>query len=99
MNFVNRNNHELGIVLIEDGYLGTKTIFRGKAFPPRAWIGLVKHLQSVEPGCWYDPSQDQSKPAFFINNGNRAHQYVRRSAVDVEALSDMATTALSGGFA
>jgi hypothetical protein len=99
MNFINRNNHELGIVLIEDGYLGTKTIFRGKAFPPRAWTSFVKHIQSVEPGCWYDPSQDQAKPAFFINNGNRAHQYVRRSAVDIEALSDMASTALNGGFA
>ncbi len=96
-NFINNKNNEFGLVLIEDGYVATKTIFRGQAFSAIAWRELVARLQSAEPGCWYDPSQDQARPAFFISNGNRAHQYVRRSALDLEALSDMAASVLGAG--
>ena len=93
LNYINKNNHGCGLILIEDSSLGTKTLFRTKAIPNEKWSHLINMIKSIEPNCWYDPSTDPNRPAPFVNNGNKAHQYVQRSGLDLTALCDLAKKA------
>jgi hypothetical protein len=86
LNYINKNNNGLGIVLIEDTYIGSKTLFKGQSFPVENWNNLISILKSIEPACWYDPSPDPNQPAPFIINGGEARQYVLLSGMDIDAL-------------
>jgi hypothetical protein len=88
-NYINDNNFRFGLVLVEDSYLGTKALFRTEGFPKDRWIKLVKVIMDYEPNCWYDATKDPSKPAYFIVNGTLAHQYVKRSGIDLESLTSL----------
>lgn len=90
LNYINSNNDGCGILLLEDSVLGTKTLFRANLTPYDKWEKLVKTIKSIEPNCWYDPSTDPTRPANFINNGNKAHQYVQRSGLDLHSLCELA---------
>ena len=91
--YINKHNHGCGIVLLEDAILGTKALFRANSIPNDKWAKLVNAIKAIEPDCWYDPSTDPNRPAPFINNGNKAHQYVQRSALDLHSLCDLAKNA------
>jgi hypothetical protein len=88
--YINKHNYGCGIVLIDDPILGTKTLFRANSIPSDKWGKLINAITSIEPQCWHDPSTDPSRPAPFINNGNKAHQYVQRSALDLHSLCELA---------
>lgn len=90
LNYINRNNHGCGLILIEDSSRGIKILFRAKAIPNEKWSRLIKEIMSIEPNCWYDPSTDPTRPAKFINNGSKAHRYVQLSGLDLTALCDLA---------
>ncbi len=89
LNYLNSHNDGCGIVFLEDPLLGTKTLFRASNFPNDKWVKLINVIKSIEPNCWYDPSTDPLRPATFINNGNKAHQYVQRSGLDLLSLADL----------
>lgn len=89
LNYLNSNNDGCGIIFLEDPFLGTKTLFRASNFPNDKWSKLINLIKSIEPNCWYDPSTDPSRPAPFINNGNKAHQYVQRSGLDLLSLCEL----------
>ena len=86
LNYINKNNNGVGLILIEDTYIGTKTLFRGEAIPSTNWAKLTHLIESIEPQCWHDPSTDPNQPAPFIINGSKAHQYVLCSRLDMDAL-------------
>lgn len=86
LNYINKNNNGVGLILIEDTYIGTKTLFRGEAIPSTNWAKLTDSIKSTEPQCWYDPSTDSNQPAPYIINGNKAHQYVPCSGLDMDIL-------------
>lgn len=86
LNYINKNNNGLGIVLTEDTYIGSKTLFRGKSVPVENWKKIISLIKSIEPECWYDPSRDPNQPAQFIINGGKARQYVLLSGMDISAL-------------
>jgi len=89
LNYLNSNNDGCGIIFLEDPFLGTKTLFRANNFPNDKWAKLINLIKSIEPNCWYDPSTDPTRPAPFINNGNKAHQYVQRSGLDLHSLCEL----------
>lgn len=91
LNYINKHNQECGLLLVENSFLGTKVIFRGDSIPDQKWKRLVDELKAVEPDCWYDVSTDPNRPAKFLNNGNKAHQYVQRSGLDFDALKQLAS--------
>jgi hypothetical protein len=92
MNFINTENEGCGLVLVENSYMGTKTLFKSKSIPDGKWALLANTLKSLEPDCWYDASTDPDRPAPFLNNGNKAHQYVPRSGLDIQALGQLVNT-------
>ncbi|MBU2546713.1 MAG: hypothetical protein KKE46_06250 [Gammaproteobacteria bacterium] len=90
LNYINSNNHGCGLLLLEDSILGTKALFKANSTPYDKWERLVETIRSIEPNCWYDPSKDPNRVANFINNGNKANQYVQRSALDLYSLCKLA---------
>jgi hypothetical protein len=92
LNYMNQNNDGCGVVLIDNSYSGTKVLLKGGAISDERWGLLINKLKTLEPACWYDASTDPDRPAPFLNNGNKAHQYVPRSGLDFDALCDLART-------
>ncbi|MEW5852430.1 MAG: hypothetical protein AB2A00_26825 [Myxococcota bacterium] len=93
LNFINTKNNGLGLVLLEDGVLGTKTVFRAQSIPEPIWRSVMDELLGREPGCWYDASSGKGVSAPFLSNGNKAHQYVPRSGIDCQALASVVARA------
>ena len=93
LSYLNKHNHGLGIILLENPFIGTKTLFRGPSLPIDKWTTLVRLIQSKETSqvlkgksVWYDPSST-AVPADFLSNGNKAHQYMPRSGLDLDSLA------------
>lgn len=89
LNYVNKYNSYCGFIIVEDSYTGTKALFRTEGIPNDKWVDLVDLLQEVDKDCWYDPTINPNKPAKFIVNGTKAHQYVKKSGLDIDAFSNI----------
>ncbi|MCY1660129.1 hypothetical protein [Chryseobacterium sp. SL1] len=90
INFLNRNNSGFGIVFLEDSFSCTKAIFKGPTFPQRYWEKLVDLIYKREPEAWHKTlSMKTGDYAPFLINGNRSHQYVPVSELNVDDLEDL----------
>lgn len=96
--YLNKNNDGCGVVLIRNSSAGTTAIFKGSAIPADYWERLVTEIVSKEGeadptsdpmGCWHVIHDSQGGIAPFILNGNKSHQYVPRSVIDAQALSEV----------
>jgi len=88
-NIINENNDGCGLVIIENTVIGTKLLSRGSSIFNNNWRALTKQVMSFEPEKWYDPTLDPAKPTFFIINGNKSHQYILKSGLDLESLCSL----------
>jgi hypothetical protein len=101
-NFINQNNDGCGLILIRDTVLGTSVLFKCSGIPDPKWRRLVDEIvkkegKTVEPGegkpedcgCWHVPVDSAGGMPPFIVNGNKAHQYVPRSALDGAVLCEL----------
>lgn len=88
-NIINENNNGCGLILIENTVIGTKLLSRGSSIFNTNWRALSKQVMGFEPDKWYDPTLDPAKPTFFILNGNKSHQYILRSGLDLESLCSL----------
>ena len=88
-NILNEFNNGCGLIIIENTVIGTKLLSRGSSIFNNKWRTLTKQVMGFEPDKWYDPTLDPAKPTFFIINGNKAHQYILRSGLDLESLCSL----------
>lgn len=89
LNYVNEHNSYCGFVLVEDSFTATKALFITEGIPKDKWISLKSMIAKIEKDSWYDPTTNPAKPAMFITNGTRAHQYVKKSGLDIDALESL----------
>ena len=97
MNFINENNSigrdnngrpmGCGLVLVLDTVRGTSVLMRSSGIPEDKWERLVKLIKEKEGECWHVTPNSSGGIAPFIVNGNRAHQYVPRTGLDISTLS------------
>ncbi|HWD41191.1 MAG TPA: hypothetical protein VG944_20245 [Fimbriimonas sp.] len=88
-NFLNRRNGGCGVFLIQTPSMGTAALFRGTNVPDAKWQQLAKTISDKEPDCWHIIYNSTGTIAPFILNGNKAHQYVPRSALDFPTLVEL----------
>jgi hypothetical protein len=82
-----------GVLLVRNTSLNTKALSRLGKFPQELWTRLVDFLIDREGstdnpasmGCWHLEKRD-GVYADFLLNGNPAHQYTPRSALDLDTL-------------
>lgn len=94
-NFINFRNRGMGLFLLENSRWGTRALYRGNEFPYVRWKRIVDKLQEKEgdadnpdvPGCWHKTVDERGIYEGFLLNGNRAHQYVPRSGLEIDALA------------
>jgi hypothetical protein len=100
-NFINGENYGCGLILIRDAVLNTTALLCCEGVPYEKWKRLVDEItdkegESIEPGegnpedcgCWHI-QKNPGGYGNFILNGNKAHQYVPRSALDAAALCEL----------
>lgn len=84
INFLNKHNNGFGLILINDHFSCTKSIFKGTSFPYTYWKKLVDQLIQLEPNSWFKMENEQTKKyTGFVLNGNPAHQYVPVSQIEL----------------
>lgn len=97
-NYLNRNNDGCGLILLRNTAGGTSALFKGSSLPSDRWRVLVDEIvskegkadpSSVPMGCWHVIYDSQGGMAPFVLNGNKAHQYVPRSGLDANVLSEL----------
>jgi len=81
LNYINKNNEGLGIVMIEDNFKFTKTVMKAKAIDQSIWELLVDVIVSLEPDKWHVVHADNGNYAPFILNGNPSHRYIKQSEI------------------
>ncbi|NUM34240.1 MAG: hypothetical protein HUU50_06840 [Candidatus Brocadiae bacterium] len=104
LNFLKNQNNGVGLFLIANKQHGTHAIFKGHGFPYERWKRIVDRLQQAEgdvdspclPGCWHKVTDEQGIYAEYILNGNKAHQYVPKSRIDVDTLGEIIKQDLYG---
>lgn len=87
--FLNHENGGCGLLLIQNPALGTTALFKGSSVPEAKWRTLVELLNAKEPECWHVIYNSAGTIAPFVLNGNKAHQYVPRSALDGNVLQEL----------
>ncbi len=83
---VNQMNDGFGLILVNNEGLGTKALFKTKNVPDGWWDSLRKEILGREPECWYKQDVRGGVTPYLLN-GNAAHRYMPRSALDLESLS------------
>lgn len=92
--YTNEHNFGCGLILMKNSILGTSALFKGSSLPEEGWRRLVSLIRSKEEECWHVIDQSTGGIAPFIVNGNKAHQYVPRSALDNMTLMELAKKTL-----
>lgn len=96
--YISQRNGGVGLSAIVSPGTGTTLLSRSQALPDELWQGLTKRLLEREgdsadrdvAGCWYLLVNEGGRIADFLLNGNKAHQYVPRTALrDVDSLSQL----------
>lgn len=97
VNYINENNNidprnkreqkGCGLVLVQDTFRGTSVLFKCSGVPEHKWRQLVDLIKTRENECWHVVSNPDGGIASFIVNGNKAHQYVPRTGLDVTTLA------------
>jgi len=77
-----------GFILVNDKFNGTKALFRGNGVPDAAWRKIVDKINSIEPELWYEASSTLTQ-SFFLLNGNKTHQYVPPSDIEIDSLASI----------
>lgn len=85
LNYINKHNDGCGIVLIEDTYIGTKTLFKGQGILTKDWENLIDTIDEIEPGYWY-----HTEGSNWCLNGNMSHREVPHSMLDMAILCKLA---------
>jgi len=75
-----------GFILVNDKFNGTKAFFRGNGIPDEIWRKVVDKINTLETDMWYEASSSLAQ-SFFLLNGNKTHQYVPPSDIDINSLS------------
>lgn len=98
-NFINSENsigkdlqgrkQGFGLVLVHDPARGSSYLAKCPGVNDAQWKRLVDMILESEPDCWYVVT-NKSGIAPFILNGNRAHQYVPRSGLEIKSLAYLA---------
>jgi len=89
MYFLNGKDFQgFGFIMVNDKFNGTKAIFRGNGIPDSVWGKIIEKINLKEPDLWYEASSTLAK-SFFILNGNKTHQYVSLSGIDIDELSSI----------
>lgn len=96
-NFINENNNidpgnkknkkGCGLVLIHDSIQGTSALFKCSGVPESKWERLVKLIKEKESDCWHIVPNRKGGIAPFVVNGNKTHQYVPRTGLDITTLA------------
>ncbi|MGA8809582.1 MAG: hypothetical protein WB973_17060 [Thermoanaerobaculia bacterium] len=101
-NFIASKNQGVGIFAIVNPRSDTLVLSRGGGVSDSVWEAVIGQLVEREgdsdakdvPGCWHITRDEKGKPADFLLNGNKAHQYVPRSALrDVNSLTHLVKAA------
>lgn len=97
MNFINGENNipnnrgtpkGCGLVLVQDRSRGTSALFKCSGIPEHKWEMLVELIQSRERECWH-VIRNPGGIAPFILNGNKTHQHVPRTGLDITTLTGL----------
>jgi len=100
LSFINKANTGFGIFMVQNVQQNTRAIFKGAQFPYSRWKRIVDRIMEREgntdnkklPGCWHITKNENGQYAGFLLNGNKAHQYVPRSAIDIDTLAEVIRT-------
>jgi hypothetical protein len=102
--FLQTNNNGLGYTIFRDGRTGTIVLSKGSSTPQSEWETVCGALIEDEGssdnadgslGCWH-ATRGAAGLAGFLLNGNPAHRYVPKSAIDAGALADIVEWAQGG---
>jgi hypothetical protein len=97
VNYINKRNQGVGLVLIENARDGTRFVNKCEGFPLQRWDRIIQQAIRREgdsnhrncPGAWHVTRNRDGVAAPFLLNGNKAHQYVPRSSLDADALAEL----------